>query len=51
MRRVFCRISLRVAARGEAKGWESRSRSEGEPLGAQVARSGPEAKVILPWAG
>ena len=31
MRRVFGRINLRVALRGEAKGRESRSRSESEP--------------------
>ena len=31
MRRVFCRINLRVALCGKAKGWESRSRSESEP--------------------
>ena len=31
MQRVFCRINLRVALCSEAKGWESRSRSESEP--------------------
>ena len=50
--RVFCRISLRVAVCGEAKGWESRSRSESEPEeGGRVACRGPEATVILPRAG